>query len=94
MLSVFILIFPELTFAHAGDHTEEDHSPQPAEEPVSVNDSIYSVDTGENSALSNLEETTMSSPFSSINTVGDDVPLIDGDTSINDPTERFKNEDT
>ncbi len=93
LLSVLILIFPELTFAHAGDHTEEDHLPQPAEEPVSVNDSIYSVDTGENSALSNLEETTMSSPFSSINTVGDDVPLIDGDTSINDPTERFKNEE-
>ena len=93
LLSVLILIFPELTFAHAGDHTEEDHSPQPAEEPVSVNDSIYSIDTGEDSALSNLEETTMNSPFSSINTLGDDDPLINRDIKINDPMKRFKKEE-
>ena len=92
-LSVFILIFPKLTFANAGKHAEEEHPPKLAEEPVSVNDSIYSIDTGEDSALSNLEENTMRSPFSSINTLGDDVPLIDGDTSINDPMERFKNEE-
>ena len=91
LLSVLILIFPELTFAHGDNHTEE-HSPQLTEEPVPVKDSIYSIDTVEDPALSNLEETTMNSPFSSINTLGDDDPLINRDIKINDPMKRFKKE--
>ena len=80
---------PKLIFAHGGGHPEQLVSPL-IEEDAPLNDSIYSVNGGEDTAFQNLEETPMGSPFSSINPLGNDTSLIDGRIKTSAPMVRFK----
>ena len=90
LLSVCLLMTPKLIFAHGGGHTEEQLVSPLIEEDAPLNDSIYSVNDGEDTAFQNLEQTPMGSPFSSINTLGNDTSLIDGHIQTSEPMERFK----
>ena len=89
LLSLCLLITPKLIFAHGGGQTEEQLIPPLIEEDAPLNDSIYSVNGGRDTAIQNLEETPMGSPFSNINTLGNDTSLTD-DMRTSEPMERFK----
>jgi len=89
LLSASLLIIPKLIFAHNGGHPEKLVSPV-IEEDAPLNDSIYSINGKENTAFQNLEETPMSSPFSSINPLGNDTSLIGGRIKTSAPMVRFK----
>ena len=89
LLSACLLMTPKLIFAHGGGHPEQLVSPL-IEEDAPLNDSIYSVNGGEDTAFQNLEETPMGSPFSSINPLGNDTSLIDGRIKTSAPMVRFK----
>ena len=89
LLSVLLLMAPKLIFAHGGDHEEEKNTHPPAEATATFNDSIYSVDSGEDTELSTLEEAPLDSPFSSINTLAGNTPLMD-DIKTREPMKRFK----
>ena len=91
LLSVFLLIIPKLIFAHCSGHAEKQLVSPLIEEDTPLNDSIYSVNGEEDTEFQNLEETLMGSPFSSINTLGnDDTSLIDGHIKTSAPMKRFK----
>ena len=91
LLSVFLLIIPKLIFAHGSGHAEKQLVSPLIEEDAPLNDSIYSVNGEEDTGFQNLEETPMGSPFSSINTLGnDDTSLIDGHIKTREPMKRFK----
>ena len=90
LLSVCLLMTPKLVFAHGSGHAEKQLISPLIEEDIPLNDSIYSVNAGEDTAFQNLEQTPMGSPFSSINTLGNDTSLIDGHIQTSEPMERFK----
>ena len=90
LLSVCLLMTPKLVFAHGSGHAEKQLISPLIEEDIPLNDSIYSVNAGEDTAFQNLEQTPMGSPFSSINTFGSDTSLIDGHIKTSEPMERFK----
>ena len=90
LLSVCLLMTPKLVFAHGSGHAEKQLVSPLIEEDTPLNDSIYSVNAGEDTAFQNLEQTPMGSPFSSINTLGNDTSLIDGHIQTSEPMERFK----
>ena len=90
LLSVCLLMTPKLVFAHGSGHAEKQLISPLIEEDTPLNDSIYSVNAGEDTAFQNLEQTPMGSPFSSINTLGNDASLIDGHIQTSEPMERFK----
>ena len=91
LLSVCLLMIPKLIFAHGGGHAEKQLVSPLIEEDAPLNDSIYSVNGEEDTEFQNLEETPMGSPFSSINTLGnDDTSLIDGHIKTSEPMKRFK----
>ena len=91
LLSVSLLMIPKLIFAHGSGHAEKQLVSPLIEEDAPLNDSIYSVNGEEDTEFQNLEETPMSSPFSSINTLGnDDTSLIDGHIKTREPMKRFK----
>ena len=89
LLSVCLLMIPKLIFAHGGGHTEELIVSPLIEEDAPLNDSIYSVNGEEDTEFQNLEETPMGSPFSSINTLGNDTSLTD-DMRTSEPMKRLK----
>ena len=80
---------PKLVFAHGSSHAEKQLISPLIEEDTPLNDSIYSVNAGEDTAFQNLEQTPMGSPFSSINTLGNDTSLTD-DMRTSEPMKRFK----
>ena len=91
LLSVCLLMIPKLIFAHGSGHAEKQLISSLIEEDTPLNDSIYSVNAGEETEFQNLEETPMGSPFSSIYTLGnDDTSLIDGHIKTSEPMKRFK----
>ena len=90
VLSVFLLIIPNLIFAHGSGHAEKQIVSPLIEEDPPLNDSIYSVNGEEDTTFQNIEKTPMDSPFSSINPFGNDTSLIDGHTKNSEPMERFK----
>ena len=91
LLSVFLLMTPKLIFAHGSGHAEKQLISPLIEEDAPLNDSIYSINGEEDTEFQNLEETPMGSPFSSINTLGnDDTSLIDGHIKTSEPMKRFK----
>ena len=91
LLSVCLLMIPKLIFAHGSGHAEKQLVSPLIEDDAPLNDSIYSVYGEEDTEFQNLEETPMSSPFSSINTLGnDDTSLIDGHIKTREPMKRFK----
>ena len=91
LLSVCLLMIPKLIFAHGSGHAEKQLVSPLIEEDAPLNDSIYSVNGEEDTEFQNLEETPMGSPFSSINTLGnDDTSLIDGRIKTSAPMVRFK----
>jgi hypothetical protein len=90
LLSVFLLIIPKLIFAHGSGHAEKQLVSPLIEEDPPLNDSIYSVNAEEDTIFQNIEETPVGSPFSSINTFGNDTSLIDGHIKTSEPMERFK----
>jgi len=91
LLSVCLLMIPKLIFAHGSGHAEKQLVSPLIEEDAPLNDSIYSVNGEEDTEFQNLEETPMGSPFSSINTLGnDDTSLIDGHIKTREPMKRFK----
>jgi len=89
LLFFCLLITPRLIFAHAGDHKEEEkQTTSLTEKTTSLNDSIYSVDVGEDTEFSSIERSPlMDSPF--LNNSLSGTSLVD-DTLTNDPMERFK----
>ena len=89
LLFFCLLITPKLIFAHGGGHAEKQLVSPLIEEDAPLNDSIYSVNGEEDTAFQNLEETPMGSPFSSINTLGNDTSLTD-DMRTSEPMKRFK----
>ena len=91
LLSVCLLMIPKLIFAHGSGHAEKQLVSPLIEEDAPLNDSIYSVNDEEDTEFQNLEETPIGSPFSSINTLGnDDTSLIDGHIKTSEPMKRFK----
>ena len=91
LLSVCLLMIPKLIFAHGSGHAEKQLVSPLIEEDAPLNDSIYSINGEEDTEIQNLEETPMGSPFSSINTLGnDDTSLIDGHIKTSEPMKRFK----
>ena len=89
LLSFFLLATPKLILAHGGEHVEEKLTPSPIEETTSFNDSIYSIGSEESTERSSMEGATLDSPFSSINTLDGDTPLMD-DMKTREPMKRFK----
>ena len=90
LLSVFLLIIPKLIFAHGSGHAEKQLVSPLIEEDPPLNDSIYSVNGEEDTTFQNIEETSVGSPFSSINTLSNDTSLISGHMKISEPMKRFK----
>ena len=90
LLSVCLLMTPKLVFANGSGHAEKKLIPPLIEEDTPLNDSIYSVNTGEETEFKDIEEAPMGSPFSNINTFGNDTSLIDGHIKTSEPMERFK----
>ena len=89
LLFFYLLITPKLIFAHGEGHKEEKHTAPLTGENTSLNDSIYSVGGGEDTALPLIEGSPMDSPFSSINNLDSDTSLTD-DMRTSEPKERFK----
>ena len=89
ILSVFLLMTPKLIFAHGGGHAEEKPTPSLMEETTSFSDSIYSIGSEENTERPSIEGVPLDSPFSSINTLDGDTPLMD-DMKTREPMKRFK----
>ena len=89
LLFFCLLITPKLIFAHGGGHAEKQLVSPLIEEDAPLNDSIYSVNGKEDTEFQNLEETPMGSPFSSINTLGNDTSLTD-EMRTSEPMKRFK----
>ena len=89
LLSVCLLMIPKLIFAHGSGHAKKQLVSLLIEEDAPLNDSIYSVNGEEDTEFQNLEETPMGSPFSSINTLGNDTSLTD-DMRTSEPMKRFK----
>ena len=88
LLFFCLLITPRLIFAQAGGHKGEKHTISITEKNTSLNDSIYSVDVGEDTEFPSIESSPlMDSPFSNNSLSG--TPLAD-DITTNDPMERFK----
>ena len=90
LLSVCLLMIPKLIFAHGSGHAEKQLVSPLIEEDAPLNDSIYSVNGGEETDFQDLEEAPRGSPFSNINTFGNDTSLIDGHIKTSEPMERFK----
>ena len=90
LLSVCLLMIPKLIFAHGSGHAEKHLISPLIEEDAPLNDSIYSVNGGEETDFQDLEEAPRGSPFSNINTFGNDTSLIDGHIKTSEPMERFK----
>ena len=86
---VFLLMTPKLILAHGGGHAEEKPTPSLMEETTSFSDSIYSIDSEENTERPSIEGVPLDSPFSSINTLDGDTPLMD-DMKTREPMKRFK----
>ncbi len=89
LLSVCLLMTPKLIFAHGSGHAEEKPTPSLMEETISFNDSVYSIDSEENTERPSIEGVPLDSPFSSINTLDGDTPLMD-DMKTREPMKRFK----
>ena len=89
ILSVFLLMTPKLIFAHGGGHAEEKPTPSLMEETTSFSDSIYSIGSEEGTGRPSIEGVLLDSPFSSINTLDGDIPLMD-DMKTREPMKRFK----
>lgn len=89
LLFFCLLITPRLIFAHSGGHKEEEKKTTSlTEKTTSLNDSIYSVDVGEDTEFPSIERSQLiDSPF--LNNSLSGTSLVD-DTLINDPMERFK----
>ena len=89
ILSVFLLMTPKLILAHEGGHAEEKPTPSLMKETTSFSDSIYSIGSEENTERPSVEGVPLDSPFSSINTLDGDTPLMD-DMKTREPMKRFK----
>ena len=83
-------MIPKLIFAHGSGHAEKQLVSPLIEEDTPLNDSIYSVNAGEETEFQDLEEAPRGSPFSNINTLGNDTSLIDGHIKTREPMKRFK----
>ena len=90
LLFFCLLITPKLIFAHGGGHAEKQLVSPLIEEDAPLNDSSYSVGGQEDTELPSIEGSPLDSPFSSINTLGNDTSLIDGHIQTSEPMERFK----
>ena len=90
ILSVFLLMTPKLIFAHGGGHAEEKLTPSLMEETTSFSDSIYSIGSEEDTERPSIEGVLLDSPFSSINTLGNDTSLRGGRMKTSEPMKRFK----
>ena len=89
LLSVFLLMTPILVFAHGSGHAEKQLISPLIEEDTPLSDSIYSVNAGEETEFQDLDEAPLDSPFSNINTLGNDTSLTD-DMRTSGPMERLK----
>jgi hypothetical protein len=89
LLSFFLLTTPKLIFADGSSHTEEQPVPSPIEEITSFNDSIYSIGVDEDTEPPSIDESPLDSPFSNINSLGIDAPLVDN-MITSEPMKRFK----
>ncbi len=90
LLFFCLLITPKLIFAHGEGHKEEKHTAPLVKEDTPLNDSIYSVNAGEETEFQGLEEAPGGSPFSNIDTLDNDTSLTD-DMRTSEPMKRFKN---
>jgi hypothetical protein len=93
-LFILILMAPQLIFALGDAHQEESHASNQLEETSPINNSIYSIEGGENTELSILKETPLNSPFSSNDIFDDAISSTDKSMSSNEPMQRFKGEST
>ena len=89
ILSVFLLMTPKLIFTHGSGHAEENPTPSLMEKTTSFSDSIYSIGSEDNTERPSVEGVLLDSPFSSINTLDGDTPLMD-DMKTREPMKRFK----
>ena len=88
LLFFCLLITPRLIFAQTGGHKEEKQTTSLTEKITSLNDSIYSVDVGEDTEFPSIERSQLiDSPFLKNSLSG--TSLVDN-TLTNDPMERFK----
>ena len=84
-----MLITPKVIFANGEDHKEEKLTPSQIEKTSSFNDSIYSVGDQGDTELSSTDDNPLDSPFSSINSLGIDTPLM-ANMETSEPMKRFK----
>ena len=93
-LFIFTLMAPQLIFALGDAHQEESHASNQMEETSPINNSIYSIEGGENTELPILKDTPLNSPFSSNDIFDDAISSTDKSMSSNEPMQRFKGEST
>jgi hypothetical protein len=77
LLFFFLLITPRLMFAQEEGRSEEKHTAPLIEQTTSFKDSIYSLGIEDDAELSPLEETPLSSPFSSVDPLRGNSSLMD-----------------
>ena len=94
LLFILILMAPQLIFALGDAHQEESHASNQMEETSPINNSIYSIEGGENTELPILKDTPLNSPFSSNDIFDDAISSTDKSMSSNEPMQRFKGEST
>ena len=93
-LFILILMAPQLIFAQGGTHQDESHTSNQMEETSPINNSIYSIEGGENTELPILKDTHLNSPFSSNDIFDDAISTTDKNMSSNEPMQRFIGEST
>ena len=92
LLFILILMAPQLIFALGDAHQEESHASNQMEETSPINNSIYSIEGGENTELPILKDTPLNSPFSSNDIFDDAISSTDKSMSSDEPMQRFKAE--
>jgi hypothetical protein len=94
LLFILILMTPQLIFAQGGTHQDESHTSNQMEETSPINNSIYSIEGGENTELPILKDSHLNSPFSSNDIFDEAISSTDKSMSSNEPMQRFKGEST
>ena len=94
LLFILILMAPQLIFAQGETHQDESHTSNQMEETSPINNSIYSIEGGENTELPNLKDSHLNSPFSSNDIFDEAISLTDKNMSSDEPMQRFKGKST
>jgi hypothetical protein len=94
LLFILILMTPQLIFAQGDTHQDESHTSNQMEETSPINNSIYSIEGGENTELPILKDSHLNLPFSSNDIFDEAISSTDKSISSNEPMQRFKGNST